>query len=106
MMGYIGGTMRTALILGLVFLMNSAQAKVVEKAPTVETPNAQAEILSELDEVNEDIDFDTEDDLFINTIDESELIIDAEIEQIATEKSAPAPVVEAKAPQKTNSKKK
>ncbi|MCC6137715.1 MAG: hypothetical protein IT287_03730 [Bdellovibrionaceae bacterium] len=95
-----------ALILGILFLINTAHAKVVEKAPAVETPNVQSELLNELEDVSEDLDFDEDDEFLINTIDENELIIDSEIEKIAAEKATPAPKVEAKAPSTTDVKKK
>lgn len=97
--------MRLVLIIGLVTLLNSAQAKVTEAKPTVEAPSVQAELMTELDEAPEDLDFDADDQLMLNTIDEESLIIDSEIENIATEKTE-TPKVEAKAPTKSNTVKK
>jgi hypothetical protein len=99
--------MRTLLIFAVLTVFQIAQAKVVEKTPVLEAPNVQVELMQELNETPEDLDFDSEDDLQIQSIDEEKLVIDTEIEMIASDKNTLAPKVEAKAaPTTTNVKKK
>lgn len=97
--------MKFALLFSLLVGFHSAQAKVAEKTPTLETPNVQSELMKELDETPEDLDFDSDDDLQIQSIDEEKLVIDSEIEKIAAERMQ-APKVEAKANTKTTEVKK
>ncbi len=95
--------MKLAIIIGLVAFLNTAQAKVSDVKPTVETPSVKAELMSELDETPEDLDFDA-DDQFLNTVDD-ESLMDSEIEKIALDKKTDAPKIEAKATTKTTVKK-
>lgn len=98
--------MRLLLIVGMIALMNTAQAKVAEVKPTVEAPSVQAELMNELDETPEDLDFDSDDQLMLNTVDEESLVIDAEIEKIALDEKTEAPKIEAKATTKPTTVKK
>lgn len=98
--------MKALLIFAVLSVFQIANAKVVEKTPVLPTPNVQSELMQELDETPEDLDFDSDDDLQIQTIDEDSLVIDTEIEMIATDKDTVAPKVEAKATTKTQDVKK
>lgn len=95
--------MRFALIVVLLGMFNFAQAKVTETQPELETPNLQAELMDELETTSEDLEFDTEDEIFLSS--DETLILDPEIERITTE-TTPAPKIEAKAENKTTTTKK
>lgn len=98
--------MKALLIFAVLTVFQFANAKVVEKTPVLETPNVQSELMEELNDTPEDLDFDSDDDLQIQSIDEDSLVIDTEIEMIAADKNTVAPKVEAKATPKTTEVKK
>lgn len=98
--------MKALLIFAVLTVFQIAQAKVVETTPVLETPSVQSELLQELNETPEDLDFDSEDNLQIQTTDEENLVNDTEIEMIAADKKTAAPKVEAKATSNTKDVKK
>lgn len=89
--------MKFALIVLFLSFFQVTHAKVAENQPTVETPNLQAEIMDELETASEDIEFDTEDEIFLSS--DEGLILDPEIENLAVKKAA-APKMEAKSQNK------
>jgi hypothetical protein len=82
----------------------TGNAKVIEPQPVA--PSAQnAEIFEELEDLDEDIEFDAEDDLFISTADDTEaLIVDKEIEEMTLNDDKSEVQKEAKAPASTTKK--
>lgn len=90
--------MRIALILVLLGVFNFANANVAATQPTVESATVQAELMDELETVSEDLDFDSEDEIFLSSDDT--LIVDPDIEMVTSEKTTKAKV-EAKADTKT-----
>ncbi|MCB9073183.1 MAG: hypothetical protein H6623_06145 [Bdellovibrionaceae bacterium] len=77
--------MKAPLFIVFTLFIFSVHAKVT--APTVVQPSAsQKELIEELNGIDEDIDFDTDDDLFIMTADDAQnMVVDEEIEKIALE---------------------
>ncbi len=90
--------MKFVFILLSMGLFNFAQANIADTQPTVDTVTTQAELMEEFDTVSEDVEFDSEDEIFLSS--DETLIVDPEIEKVSAKK-APAGKLEAKATTQT-----
>lgn len=98
--------MKLVFMMSIMFLsMSQVQANVNAVTPNVATPSVEAEIFTELENTNEDIDFDSEDELYLAIEDENNMILDKEIEKKALTENNVAPKLEAKVNKPTPIKK-